>query len=68
MNVQQRLLLLSFVLLLATLEYGDTSCPSSTDNEDTKPLYLLAMLADYDNVERNLIEMTALPMDIYQKV
>ena len=43
------------LFFLATLEYGDTSCPSSTDNEDTKPLYLLALLANYGNAENNLL-------------
>ena len=54
MNVQ-RLLPLLLVLLLATLEYSDTSCPSSTGNEDTKPLYLLALLANYHNVGNRLL-------------
>ena len=43
------------LFFLATLEYSDTSCPSSTDNEDTKPLYLLALLANYDNPENDLL-------------
>ena len=51
----QWLLLLLLVLLLATFQYGDTSCPNSTANDDTKPLYLLALLAMYDGVESDIL-------------
>ena len=51
----QWLLLLLLILLLATFQYGDTSCPNSTANGDTKPLYLLALLAMYDGVESDIL-------------
>ena len=54
MNVQWLSVLL-VVSLLVIIHYGKTSCPSSTDNEDTKPLYLLALLANYDDAENDLL-------------
>ena len=54
-QAEMNFLPLLLVLLVATLQYGDTSCPNSTANGDTKPLYLLALLAMFDNVESDML-------------
>ena len=49
MNVMSLLQLTVLVLLVATSHGATTSCPNSTANRDTKPLYLLLLLPKYGN-------------------
>ena len=56
---------LQLFLLIACFHLGPTtSCPNSTANGDTKPLYLLVLLANYS---LQAVESTLLPAIIAQE-